>query len=148
MTTEWSQCTIERPFLTECSRPRAHRHCCASFATHIPSAAGFRENIGIPRKSAAAPPPIGEKRPPPREAAGAWEKDRPESVTVTVAVTAGRGVGLLFRLVRAQRLGGEEHARDRRGVGDRRAGPLTRVEDALGDQVAELAGGGVEAVPG
>src|SRR5690606_36336422 len=67
------------------------------------------------------------------------------AVPVTVAVAAG-GLLFLLRLVDHERLGREQHARDRGGVGDGVARHLHRVDDALGDEVAVLAGGGVVAV--
>src|SRR5690606_30046908 len=63
------------------------------------------------------------------------------SVVVTV-------LGVLGRLVHHEGLGGEQHGGDRRGVGQRRAGHLDRVEDALGQQVTVLAGRGVVALTG
>ena len=56
---------------------------------------------------------------------------------------AGRVV--VLRLVDDQGLGRQQHAGDRGGVDERGAGDLDRVEDALGDQVAVLLGGGVVA---
>ena len=66
---------------------------------------------------------------------------------VPVAMT-GRGGGsfLLLRLLDDERLGGQQHPRDRGGVDQRGPGHLHRVQHALGDQVAVLAGGGVEAL--
>src|SRR6266508_564839 len=72
---------------------------------------------------------------------------RAGSVAVPVAVTVTGRLGLfLFRLVDDQGLGRQQHAGDRAGVDQRGTGDLDRVEDALGDQVAVLAGVGVEAV--
>src|SRR5690606_28895805 len=77
-------------------------------------------------------------------------RTRPEtaSVAVPVAVTVAGGLLFLLRLVDHEGLGGEQHARDRGGVGDGVAGHLHRVDDALRDEVAVLAGGGVVAVAG
>ncbi|GAB2817832.1 hypothetical protein GCM10027176_23020 [Actinoallomurus bryophytorum] len=50
MTTEWSQCTIERLFLTQRSGVTPARHAYVSFATHVPATADEEEIIGIPRK--------------------------------------------------------------------------------------------------
>ena len=58
---------------------------------------------------------------------------------------AGRS-GDLLGLVGDDGLGGEEQRGDRRGVLQRRARDLRRVDDALREQVAVLAGRGVEAV--
>src|SRR5579872_1080211 len=69
-------------------------------------------------------------------------------VAVAVAVAIARGGLLLFRLLDHQGLGGQQHAGDRRGVLHGGPGDLDRVDDALGHQVAVLAGGGVVAVPG
>ena len=57
----------------------------------------------------------------------------------------GHGRSSLLRLVGDDGLGGEEQRGDRRGVLQRRAGHLGRVDDAGGDQVDVLAGRGVEA---
>ena len=65
-------------------------------------------------------------------------------MAVPVAVT-GRGGLLVLGLLDDQRLGRQQHAGDRGGVDQRGAGDLDRVEDALGDQVAVLAGRGVVA---
>ena len=63
------------------------------------------------------------------------------SVAVTVAVTVAAGVGLLLDgLLDDERLGGEQHRGDGDRVGQGRAGHLDRVDDALGDEVAVLAG--------
>src|SRR4051794_10251057 len=66
-----------------------------------------------------------------------------------VHVPAARGAGrgwVLLGLVGHDGLGGEEQCGDRRGVLQRRAGDLGRVDDARGQQVDVLAGRGVEAV--
>src|SRR6266699_2133023 len=77
----------------------------------------------------------------------AWLARRSE---VHVAHAAARSSGhrrrLLLRQFGHHRLGGDEQARDARGVLQRGAHPLGRVDDALRHQVAELAGLGVEAV--
>src|SRR6266702_8002560 len=75
---------------------------------------------------------------------------QPWSVRVTVPVAVPvTGLGLfLLRLVGHQRLGREQHASDGRGVLDGRPGDLDRVDDALRQQVAVLAGLGVVAVAG
>ncbi len=52
----------------------------------------------------------------------------------------------LFELLNDQCLGGEQQRRDRGRVRQCRAGHLDRVDDTVGDEVAELAGRGVEAV--
>src|SRR5690606_27059778 len=65
------------------------------------------------------------------------------SVTVTVAGV----VFLVLGLADHQRLGREQQARDRCGVGDGRARHLDRVEDALLQQVAVLTGHRVVALP-
>lgn len=67
-----------------------------------------------------------------------------ESVTVAVTVTGCGGL-FFFGLVDDQGLRGEEQGRDRAGVGQRGTRHLDRVQDALGQQVAVLTGGGVEA---
>src|SRR5690606_121525 len=81
---------------------------------------------------------------------GAGEPHPPETTSVAVPVTVALAGGLLFllRLVDHERLGGEQHARDRGGVGHGVARHLHRVDDALGDEVAVLAGGGVVALAG
>src|SRR4051812_31175805 len=61
------------------------------------------------------------------------------------AAPAATGRGLL-RLVGHDGLGGEEQRGDRRGVLQRRAGHLGRLDDAVGEHVDVLAGRGVEAV--
>src|SRR5207248_9398026 len=74
--------------------------------------------------------------------------------SVAVAVTAGVAVAVAvvaFGLrgpVGDDRLGREQHARDRRGVADGRAGHLDRVDDAGFHEVAVLPGRGVEALAG
>src|SRR6478609_2764481 len=60
------------------------------------------------------------------------------------AVAAAHG-GRLLGLVGHNGLGGEEQRGDRRGVLQRRAGDLRRVDDACGDEVDVLARGGVQA---
>src|SRR3954454_7479224 len=70
------------------------------------------------------------------------------AVPVPVTVAGPCGVVLLLGLVHDQGLGGQQHAGDRRGVHQRGAGHLDRVEDALGDQVAVLARRGVVALAG
>src|SRR5690606_33078395 len=77
-------------------------------------------------------------------------REEPEGGSVAVAVTVALadGRGLLLGLVDDERLGGQQHARDRRRVLHGRAGDLDRVDDALGEQVAVLAGGRVEALAG
>ena len=57
---------------------------------------------------------------------------------------AGIG-GVLLGALGHEGLGGEDQARDGGRVLQGRAGHLGRVHDALGDQVAELAGRGVVA---
>ena len=62
---------------------------------------------------------------------------------VVTATGAGRlGLGL----VRHERLGGQQQARDRAGVLQRRAGDLGRVDDTGGHEVLVLTGEGVEAL--
>jgi hypothetical protein len=56
--------------------------------------------------------------------------------------------GRVFRGVRHDGLGGEEEAGDAGGVLEGAAGDLGGVDDAGGDEVDVLAGGGVEAVAG
>src|SRR4051812_25163593 len=63
-------------------------------------------------------------------------------VTVT---TAGGGL-LLLGDVGHERLGREDHRRDRRRILERRSGDLRRVDDALREEVAVLAGEGIEAL--
>src|SRR6185437_7970956 len=60
-------------------------------------------------------------------------------VRVAVAVAVGGGL-VLLRLLDHQGLGGQEHAGDGRRVLHGRPGDLHRVDDALGGQVAVLAG--------
>src|SRR3954452_16360197 len=60
-------------------------------------------------------------------------------------VAAAHGSRVLLRLVRDHGLGREEQRGDRRGVDERRARHLGRVDDAGGDEVDVLAGGRVEA---
>src|SRR3954469_22553854 len=62
------------------------------------------------------------------------------------AAGAASGSRVLLRLVGDDGLGREEQARDRRGVLQRGARDLRRVDDALGDEVDVLAVGRVEAV--
>ena len=70
------------------------------------------------------------------------------SVAVPVAVTGIRVDTLLvLGLVDDQRLGRQQHRRDRCRVEQRRTRHLDRVEDALRDQVAVLPGGRVVARP-
>ena len=57
-------------------------------------------------------------------------------------VAVGREGLLLLRLLDHQGLGGQQHGGDRRGVLHGGPGHLHRVDDALGYQVAVLAGGG------
>src|SRR5215207_9084765 len=66
-------------------------------------------------------------------------------VHATHLVAAGRN-RVPLGLVGDDGLGGEEEAGDRRGVLQRRARHLGRVDDALREQVAVLAGRGVQAV--
>ena len=64
-----------------------------------------------------------------------------------VAVTgAGRGGHVLVLLLDDERVGREDHRRDRLGVAKRRARHLDRVDDTGGDEVAVLARGRVEAL--
>src|SRR5690348_16275957 len=71
---------------------------------------------------------------------------RPWSVAVAVTVAARGGRVLLFLLLHDQRVGGQDHRRDRRGVAQGGTGDLDRVDDAGLDEVDVLARGGVEAV--
>src|SRR5438094_1098135 len=69
------------------------------------------------------------------------------SVHPAHAAAAGhRGHLLLLLLLRHHALGGEEQSRDGRGVLQRRAGDLGRVDDARGGQILVLVGLGVVAV--
>src|SRR5256712_1006554 len=69
------------------------------------------------------------------------------SVHPAHAAAAGhRGHLLLLLLLRHHALGGEEQSRNGRGVLQRRAGDLGRVDDAGRDQILELVGLGVVAV--
>src|SRR5207253_6247559 len=69
------------------------------------------------------------------------------SVHPAHATAAGhRGHLLLLLLLHHHALGGEEQSRDGRGVLQRRAGDLGRVDHAGQDQILELAGLGVVAV--
>src|SRR5438093_10625750 len=70
------------------------------------------------------------------------------SVHPAHATTAAghRGHLLLLLLLRHHALGGEEQSRNGRGVLQRRAGDLRRVDDAGRDQILELVGLGVVAV--
>src|SRR3989449_3825421 len=69
------------------------------------------------------------------------------SVHAAHATAAGhRGHLLLLLLLRHHALGGEEQSRNGRGVLQRRAGDLGRVDDAGRDQILELVGLGVVAV--
>src|SRR5579884_680207 len=72
-----------------------------------------------------------------------WGRPRLVAVPVAVRVTL---VFLRRRLVHDQRLGGPPHRGDRRGVGQRGAGDLDRVDDAGRNQVHVLAGGRVQAL--
>ena len=69
------------------------------------------------------------------------------AVPVTVAVPVGVGLRLLG-LLDDGALRREHEARDGGGVGQRGLGDLDRVDDAVGEQVAVLAGRGVQAVVG
>ena len=59
---------------------------------------------------------------------------------------AAAAASSLLGIVGDGRLGDEDERGDRRGVLQRRAGDLDRVDDAHLEQVAVLAGGGVEAL--
>ena len=63
-------------------------------------------------------------------------------MAVPVAVS-GRGL-LNLGLLNDKRLGREQHARDGRGVGERRLRDLDRVDDTCSDEVLVDARGGVE----
>src|ERR1700722_19474491 len=67
-------------------------------------------------------------------------------VAVAVAVAVVSASLVLFRLLDDEGFSRQEHAGDGGGVLHRGAGDLDRVDDALGYQVAVLAGGGVVAV--
>jgi hypothetical protein len=74
-----------------------------------------------------------------------WSTDRRASSVVHAAHAAGRVAGRVpFWFVDDDDGGGEEQRRDRRGVLQRRAGDLGRVDDPILDQVLVLARGGVE----
>src|SRR5687767_8549539 len=88
--------------------------------------------------SASTTAPTQTRRPPSVRRAGV--------VTVYSVRVTGVGVFLFGRLVDDERLGGEQHRGDRRGVGQRGARHLDRVEDALGDEVAVGVGGRVVAL--
>src|SRR3712207_9203664 len=64
----------------------------------------------------------------------------------TLFRSTGPGRLLLDRRLDDGGVRGQHHGRDRDGVAQRGLGDLDRVDDALGGQVAVLAGRGVEAV--
>src|SRR6201999_3302639 len=102
-----------------------------------------------PRDTAGSPVPAGE---------GRTARGRPRAVRLTrlpsgsevhVTAAAGRGGGrVLLRLLRDHGLGGEEQARDRSRVLQRRPGDLRGVDDAGLEHVDILTGRGVQALPG
>ena len=108
-----------------------------------------RRHRGAGRRLLTQPlgtPGHGRKAAPP-------EGTRPSPCGAPAVSGRGRGRGrhrrcrlLVVLLLHDQGLGGQHHRGDRRGVVQRRAGDLDRVDDAGLDQVAVLAGRGVEAV--
>src|SRR3954469_5672206 len=100
------------------------------------------------RGPSARKTPTGAARrsgPPLPGSAGTTRERDLEVHAAHAAVAAGHGRSVLLRLVGDDGLGGEEERRDGRGVLQRRAGDLGRVDDAGRDEVDVLAGRGVEA---
>src|SRR5690242_3288165 len=102
-----------------------------------------------PHDTAGSPAPAGGRR---------TARGRPRAVRLTrlpcgsevhVTAAAGRGGGrVLLRLLRDHGLGGEEQARDRSRVLQRRPGDLRGVDDAGLEHVDIITGRGVQALPG
>src|SRR5262249_53881463 len=113
-------------------------HCCAS------SCASRRTRLPERGGAASAPPLPNEKRPGLAPGPRYFWIAR-LALEVHPAARHGRRRFLLLRKLGDHRLGGDEEARHRRGVLDRGAYDLGRVDDALRHQIDVLAGLRVEA---
>src|SRR5579863_8474448 len=108
---------------------------------------GSSKAIGPGRRTAASLSPASVTRDGPGETPRAVGQSRLLGSEVHVAAATGHGgVLLLLRLLRDHGLGGEEQARDRGRVLQRRAGDLRGVDDASLEHVDILAVRGVQAV--
>src|SRR3954465_3818210 len=114
--------------------PEGNEFCC--FAPGVCPLPENADRGGPPKRTA----PAGQ-------CIGAGKQDS-EVHAAHATVATGHGRSGLLRLLGDDGLGGEEERRDGRGVLQRRAGHLGRVDDSGGDHVHVLATGGVEAPAG